>query len=170
MRIFIPKMYKKSIYEIDYKKLKEKGYKLIIFDLDNTIGSIKEEKCSIKTAEFLNNLNREIKIVVASNSFHERVSKFCSNLECEYFSLSLKPTSRVLRKIKKKYKINYKEMVIIGDQIVTDIFVGNRFGLFTILVDPIKNIDFTITSFNRKLERFINKKNNIIRGKYYEEK
>lgn len=168
MKIFIPKMYKKDIFVVNYLKLKEMGYKLIIFDLDNTIGSIKEEICSLKVEELLNKLNKEFKVVVASNSCEKRVSKFCSNLECDYFSFSLKPTTKVLRKIKRKYKIDYKEMIIIGDQIVTDIFVGNRMGLFTILVDPIKDLDFKITSFNRKLERFINKKNNIIRGNYYE--
>lgn len=167
MRLFIPKMYQKNIFSINYQKLKDK-YKLIIFDLDNTIGSIKEEVCNKETTDFLNNLTKDFIIVVASNSHKERVLRFTKNLKCDVFYLSLKPTLHILRKIKKKYRIPYKEMIIIGDQIMTDIFVGNRKKLLTILVDPIRNIDFKITSINRVFERTINKKNKIVKGEYYE--
>jgi predicted HAD superfamily phosphohydrolase YqeG len=37
MNKYIPKMYKKSIHEVNYNKLKEMGIKCLIFDLDNTI-------------------------------------------------------------------------------------------------------------------------------------
>ena len=167
---FIPKMYVKDIFSIDYNKLKDLGYKLIIFDLDNTIGSIKETKCRKETSLFLNSLMKDFKVIVASNSGKGRVSNFLKDVKCDYYYLSLKPTLRILRKVKKKYKIEYNKIVVVGDQIVTDIFFGNRKNVLTILVDPIKNIDFKVTTFNRKLERFINKKNNIKRGNYYEEK
>ena len=36
-------------------------------------------------------------------------------------------------------------MVIIGDQIVTDIFSGNRFRIKSILVDPLGEKDMKIT-------------------------
>jgi len=61
MKIFIPRMYQKDIFRINYQKLKEKGYKLIIFNLDNTIGTIDTEECDLKTTtiklpqEFINN-------------------------------------------------------------------------------------------------------------------
>lgn len=167
MKLFIPKMYQKNIFSIDYQKLKE-NYKLIIFDLDNTIGSIKEEVCNQETTDFLNNLTKDFIVVVASNSYQERVFNFTKNLKCDVFAFSLKPTLHVLRKIKKKYQIPYTKMVIIGDQIMTDILVGNRKKLLTILVDPIRNIDFKITSINRYFERIINKKNKIVKGEYYE--
>ncbi|MBQ8471963.1 MAG: HAD-IIIA family hydrolase [Bacilli bacterium] len=167
MKLFIPKMYQKDIFSINYQKLKNK-YKLIIFDLDNTIGSIKEDICNKETTDFLNNLTEYFIVIVASNSYKERVLNFTKNLKCDVFYLSLKPTLHVLRKIKKKYQIPYKDMVIIGDQIMTDIFVGNRKKLLTILVDPIRNIDFKITSINRYLEKIINKKNKIVKGEYYE--
>ena len=167
MNLFYPKMYQKDIYSINYSKLKEK-YKLLIFDLDNTIGSIKEDVCNQKTTDFLNNLMDDFIIVVASNSHRERVLKFTKNLKCDVFYLSLKPTLHVLRKIKKKYQIPYSKMVIIGDQIMTDIFVGNRKNLLTILVDKVRDIDFKITSINRIFERKINKINNLKKGDYYE--
>ena len=38
MGIFKPSMYKKSIFDIDYKKLQEQGISCLVFDLDNTLG------------------------------------------------------------------------------------------------------------------------------------
>lgn len=170
MNLFIPNMYKKDIFSINYDYLKEMGYKILIFDLDNTIGSIEENICNKKTVDFLNNLNKEFIVIIASNSLSKRVSFFCQDLNCFYYSFSLKPSNKVIYKIKKKYNVSYDKMVIIGDQILTDILIGNRKGLFTILVDPIKEKDFKITFLNRKLERFINTKNNLIKGAYYEKK
>ena len=37
---FIPDIYQKSIYDISYETLKNKGIKCILFDLDNTIAPI----------------------------------------------------------------------------------------------------------------------------------
>ena len=63
-------------------------------------------------------------------------------------------------------------MVIIGDQIVTDIFAGNRFRIKTILVDPLGDKDLKITMLSRKLENYVinkySKRGYFERGKYYE--
>ena len=37
MEIYVPDLYKKSIYDINYKKLKQSGIKCLLFDLDNTL-------------------------------------------------------------------------------------------------------------------------------------
>lgn len=37
LMIFVPDVYQKNIYKIDYRRLKEKGIKLISFDIDDTI-------------------------------------------------------------------------------------------------------------------------------------
>ncbi len=62
-----------------------------------------------------------------------------------------------------------REVAIIGDQIVTDIFMGNRLHMYTVLIDPMANKDLRITYFNRWLERRILKIIRLKRGEYYEE-
>jgi len=63
-------------------------------------------------------------------------------------------------------------MVMIGDQIVTDIQAGNRFGILTILVDPLGKKDLKITGLNRFLEnkiiKYYSKDKIFERGNYYE--
>ena len=167
MSVFIPKMYQKDIFSIDYKLLKREGYKIIIFDLDNTIGNVKDKVCDKKTIDFINNLNENFIVLIASNSGKKRVITFCEELECGKYYFCLKPLSFVLKKIKKKYNINYNEMVIIGDQLLTDIFLGNRFNLKTILVDRKDNFDIKCTRINRIFENIIKKKYKFKEGEYY---
>ena len=167
MKVFIPKKYQKDIFSIDYQYLKDNGYKLIIFDLDNTIGLVKDKVCKKETVEFLNNLNKLMPVVIASNSLKKRVSSFCSQINCDKMYFSLKPSLKILRKIKKKYQIDYSQMVIIGDQLLTDIICGNRRGLLTILVDQLGSYDLKKTRINRKIEKIIKRKYKIQKGVYY---
>jgi len=63
---------------------------------------------------------------------------------------------------------------MIGDQLVTDIFAGNRYQLTTFLVEPLGKKDLKVTSFNRFIEnkifKYYEKKEIMKRGTYYEEK
>ena len=60
---------------------------------------------------------------------------------------------------------------MIGDQLFTDMFGGNRLGIYTILVDPISKKDFILTKFTRYLEKKQSKnlkKHGFQKGKYYD--
>lgn len=172
MEIFKPTMYKKSIFDIDYQKLKNMGITCIVFDLDNTLGLIDEEKCPVKVKKLLKQLKKDFKIFVSSNNTKKRIEPYIKELEIEGFALALKPMAKNLRKIKKKYNFSKGEMVMIGDQIMTDILSGNRFKIMTILVDPLGKKDLKVTYFNRIFEQKIvdsyQKRGIFERGKYYE--
>lgn len=167
MKLFKPKMYQKDIFSINYDLLKQFGIKYLIFDLDNTIGLVDETVCNKKTTDFLNQLSHDFEIIIVSNNSLKRVSTFATNLNASLIANACKPSSRGYHYIK-KYTKNMNEVCIIGDQIVTDILLGNRFGLTTILVDPLGIKDLKITSFNRFLEKRIMKKIKFKKGEYYE--
>ncbi len=172
MGIFKPKMYKKDIYSINYKLLKEDGIKCIIFDLDNTLGLISNKKCPEETKELINKLKKDFFIVICSNNTKRRLRPYLEDLGIDGVSLSMKPSIKGLLKIKLKYKLKKKEMCIIGDQIVTDVLAGNRFRIKTILVDPMGEKDLKITKINRVFENYIlkryDKRGLFKRGNYYE--
>lgn len=168
---FYPKSYLKNIYEIDYNILKNKNIKVLIFDLDNTIALIDQNKVNDETIELFNKLKKDFKIVIISNNTEKRVSQYGKMLECDYVCNALKPLSKGYNKIKNKYNIKDKEICIIGDQLVTDMFLGNRKNAYTILVDPMGNKDLKITSLNRFIERkilnYYKKRNIFKKGDYY---
>lgn len=169
MKIFKPKMYKKSVFDINYDYLKKKNINVLIFDLDNTISLINETIPNKKIENLFKKLAKDFKIIIASNSSSRRVSKFSENLRCYGYGHMLKPSKRLYRKVLKKKNINLDEVCIIGDQLLTDILLGNRLKIMTILVDPIGVKDLKVTYLNRKIEKILFKKMGIKRGMYSEE-
>lgn len=169
LKKFIPKLYQKNVFQINYDKLKIKGIRLLIFDLDNTLSLIDESVPSYEIKKLINRLSKDFKILVASNNKEKRVKLFCQELKCDYIYSSLKPTKKLWCFVKKKYGLKNKQIAIIGDQLVTDIFLGNRFGMYPILVDPKGEKDLKITSINRFIETKIKKKIGFKKGVYYEE-
>lgn len=163
-------MYKKDIFSINYSLLKEKGIDILIFDLDNTISFIDEKIPSLEVQKIINDLSKKFTIIIASNNTYNRVKIFCKNLNCDFIASSLKPFKKVARIVKKKYSIPLSKVAIVGDQLVTDIFLGNRTGMYTILVDPKGIKDLKVTNFNRFIEKHIKNGINFKKGVYYEKK
>ena len=172
MKNLVPDMYKKSIYDIDYKKLMNEGIKCILFDLDNTCVAYKENSGSSELKKLFNKLTKmKFKVVIFSNSPERRLKRF-NDLGVDYNSSSKKPLSHNFYKILKKYDLKKDEVCIIGDQLFTDIYGGNKVGIKTCLVEPLTDIDFFLTKFTRKLEtrefKKMEKKKLLKKGNYYD--
>ena len=170
---YIPKMYQKSIFDISYDKLKEKGIKCLVFDLDNTLGLIDQELPNSDVVELFNKIKKDFDLyILSNNSKTERVDKYKDALGCKAQNKALKPFTRGLRRISEAGNYKKSEMAIIGDQLVTDIYAGTRYGIITVLVDPLGEKDLKITGLNRKVEAkiisYYQKQGVFERGKYYE--
>lgn len=168
----IPNIYVKSIEDIPYQKLKNSNIKCLIFDLDNTLALLEEKACPERVQKLICQLKKDFQVFIITNSPLRRANPYQKCLDIEVISMAMKPLTRGLKKIKGKYHFEKDEMVMIGDQLMTDILSGIRFGIQTILVDPIGVIDLKITKLNRiienKLIRKYGKANLLERGKYYE--
>lgn len=172
MGIFKPSMYRKNIFDINYEKLKEKGIRCLVFDLDNTLGLLDNEKCPRNVKKLIKSLQDDFLIFIASNNNMRRIKPYMEDLGVGGVSLAMKPSTRGLRKIQKKYNVKKKEMVMIGDQIITDVLAGKRFHIMTVLVDPLGKKDLKITGINRywedKIIRHYEKRGKFKRGNYYD--
>ena len=173
IELYKPDMYKKDIYEVDYKKLKSCGIKCILFDLDNTLVGYKSKKPSRKLKDFIEKIkDMNFKVIIFSNSGKNRLSPFKNILEVDCAASCKKPSKTKFKKVLKEYKYLESEVAIIGDQIPTDIFGGNRMGIFTVLTKPISKTEPIWTKCNRVLEKMIIKKLErkgiFKRGEYYD--
>ncbi len=171
MKNYIPSMYQKNIFSIPYDKLKEKGIRYLIFDLDNTIALIDERKTPKETKALFKKLKKEFTVLIISNNQKKRVKEYSDQLEVDFVSMALKPFTRGLRRIRKKYHCQKEEMCMIGDQLMTDILSGNFYAITTVLVDPLGKKDLKVTALNRFIERRVlkklKKKNLFEVGRYY---
>lgn len=173
MEFYVPDIYKKSIYDIDYKRLKNNGIKCILFDLDNTLIEYKQKEPSKEALDLINKLKElGFKVILYSNGLTKRVKTFGEAFDIECYAFCKKPKDKKLRNLLKELKYSESEVAIIGDQILTDILLGNIVGITTILTTPISKKEFICTKINRhsenKLIKKLSKLDLFYRGKYYE--
>lgn len=173
MEKYVPDMYKKSIYSIDFDKLKEKGIKCLLIDLDNTLAPISMKRPNKKIKDFFSDLkNKGFKIIIFSNNNKVRLKPFKDELEVDCAFSCKKPSRKKYDIVLNDYKFSVSEVAMIGDNIVTDILGGNKVGITTILVNPISSKEYFLASITRLLERGVisrlSKKDLFMRGKYYE--
>lgn len=173
MDIFVPDIYAKSIFTIDYDKLKERNIKCILFDLDNTLAPVSVKEPDKKTKDLMVRLeDKDFKVIILSNSRKPRVQPFKEQFNIDAAHTAMKPLKRKYKKIMKMYNLKDCEIAAVGDQLLTDVFGANRMGFTSILVNPISTSDFFFTKINRNIENYIMKKMGkrgvFTKGEYYD--
>ncbi len=172
MKKFVPDMYQKSIYEIDYKALKKKKIRLVLFDLDNTCVGYHEKVPTEKLEKLFKKLEKMgFTVVIFSNAPYKRLVPF-QKLGVICHHSSMKPFPYHFKKMMRRHQLKREEVCIIGDQLFTDICGGNLAGIVTCLVDPVTSEDFIFTKIFRAMEGFIfwkfANKDILKKGRYYE--
>ena len=151
---FLPKDYLKSIYEIKIENLQKEGIKGIIFDIDNTLVPYDEAEPNKEIIRFFEEIREAgIKITLVSNNTENRVVKFNEKLKVFAIHKSRKPFTKSFKKALQLMNCKKEEAIIVGDQIFTDVYGGNKAGIKTILVVPVSDKDEWITRIKRGLER-----------------
>ncbi|WP_027407876.1 YqeG family HAD IIIA-type phosphatase [Anoxybacillus tepidamans] len=154
LRYFLPNEYAKSVLEITPDQLKNKGIKGIITDLDNTLVEWDRPSAPPRLVQWFEKMKQSgIQIVIVSNNNEQRVKSFAEPLEIPFIYAAKKPMTRAFLQALKEMNLKKEEVVVIGDQLLTDVLGGNRGGFHTILVVPVAQTDGFWTRFNRKIER-----------------
>lgn len=158
MKLFTPNEYHKTIHDIDLLKLYDLGKRLILTDLDNTLVGYDVLLPTNEIIAFKEKCDQiGLKLMIISNNNKKRVQLFSEKLGVPYSYKAMKPLKRGFRKMTSGYTKD--QIVIIGDQLLTDIFGGNRLGYYTILVDVINyNNEQFKTRVNRFFENLLLKK------------
>ena len=115
-----------SVYDIQPQDLLKRGYEAAIIDLDNTVIAWNNMNYTEEMADWISRMTQAgVKIYILSNNKAERVAKVAEPLG----------------------------IIMIGDQIMTDIIGANRAKMASILVKPIARNDNFYTWANRAIER-----------------
>jgi len=172
MEIYVPDIYQENIYKINYETLLSRGIKCLIFDLDNTLVTIKESLPREENKKLFKKLKDQgFKIFIASNSIKARVKPFHEELKVDYIYSARKPHIEKINELIKKNKFGLDQIAIIGDSMMDDIVCGNTIGITTILLDQIDKKEFPFARIKRIKERRIQKKlrdkDLFTKGRYY---
>lgn len=152
---FYPTYYYESVQQIDYDDLLKQGKTSLIFDLDNTLAPFDVVYPDDNIISFISGLKEKgFKVALVSNNKGNRVEIFNEKLGLPVVSKAGKPKLGGITKAIDLMDTQKEKCVMIGDQMFTDVWVGNRLGITSILVKPIANRD----EFTVKLKRGAEKK------------
>lgn len=156
LKHFLPDQHVQNILDITPEMLVERGVKGIITDLDNTLVEWDRPEATPELIKWFTSIKEKgILITIVSNNTQHRVKSFSDPVGIPFIYSARKPMTKAFKRALKDMKLKNQEVVVIGDQLLTDVLGGNRLGLHTILVVPVASSDGFWTRFNRKIERII---------------
>lgn len=144
----------KSIFEVDVEFFKYHNVKTLLLDLDNTLDSYRLYTPTDRAREFINTLiENGITPFIISNNKGKRVSSYANALGIEFMCSSGKPFAFKIKKLIKERNWNVDELMMVGDQMLTDAGMANKANIRMILTDKIVKEDQWTTHFNRLFDR-----------------
>ena len=152
---FYPYEYANSVFDVDYKELYNKGYKGIIFDIDNTLVHHGDDSTKEVDELFREIQKIGLKTLILSNNNEKRVKRFLTNIDSLYICDAQKPKKVNYLKAIDMMQIKKEEAIFIGDQVFTDILGANRSGIANILVKFIQLDNETKIGKRRQAEKVI---------------
>ena len=155
LKTFYPDRYLSSTYEIDFDEYYKKGYRGVIFDIDNTLvphGAPADER-SKKLFAHLKELG--FKVVLLSNNKEPRVKMFNDAVQVSYIFKAGKPLKKNYLKAMDMMATNKENTVFVGDQLFTDVWGAKRTGIHNVLVQPIDKKEEIQIVLKRYLEKIV---------------
>lgn len=144
-----------STYDIPFEKLYRKGYRGIIFDIDNTLAPHGAPADARAEALFARLKEIGFAFALISNNKGPRVQMFNENIHAYTVCDAHKPSPGNYLKAAALMDVPKEKVLFIGDQIFTDILGAHMAGIYSILVQPIHPKEEIQIVFKRKLEKIV---------------
>ncbi|AEV95392.1 YqeG family HAD IIIA-type phosphatase [Pediococcus claussenii] len=156
MSIFKPTWMVERIYDLSADDLKNNGVEAVLTDLDNTLIAWNNPDGTQELLDWFDMMRTAgIKVIVVSNNNHHRVQLAVEKFGLPFESRALKPLTFGINKAIKHYQLDRKGVIMVGDQLITDMVSANMAEVRGVLVKPLVGSDAWNTRINRFLEQFI---------------
>ena len=145
-----------AIYDITPEQLKEQGIEAVLTDLDNTLIAWNNPDGTKELLHWIETMKEaKIPVIVVSNNKASRIDRAVKHLGLDYVSRAMKPFQKGFNEVERRYNLPKDKLLMVGDQLMTDIKGANNAGIRNVLVKPIVETDAWNTKFNRFMERQI---------------
>lgn len=154
--VLLPDLMVDRIQDINLDILLKKNIKGLILDIDNTLVPNFMKEADDNAVQWIEKVkNAGLKVCIVSNASETRVIKFNERLKIFAIHRASKPGTKAFLKAARNLELEPKEIAVVGDQVFTDVFGGNRANMFTILVKPIDKKEFFFIKIKRIGEKIV---------------
>ncbi|MBE9116547.1 YqeG family HAD IIIA-type phosphatase [Lusitaniella coriacea LEGE 07157] len=117
--------------------LKQYRLKGLVLDVDETLVPLREREVSQEVQVWIQEIRSCASLWLVSNNLSEnRIGGIAKSLDLPYILGARKPSRRKLRQAVEEMNLPFKQVAMVGDRLFTDVWAGNRLGMFSILVEP----------------------------------
>lgn len=135
----VPDLMRENIYELCPRMFTERGIRLILLDVDNTLAPYTVHEASEKLRAWVSEMqNGGLELYILSNNKGDRPKTFAAALGLPYRKRSRKPFTGTARDIMAERDCRPAQTALIGDQVYTDVLCAKRCGAYAVLVKPIE--------------------------------
>ena len=150
---FYPRLYLDSAYQVPYEDFRAKGYRGVIFDIDNTLVPHDAPADARASALFERLRALGMSTCLLSNNKEPRVKSFAGQVGSPYLYKGGKPAVRGYLAAAEKMGTSLDTTLFVGDQLFTDVWGANRAGIYSVLVKPINPREEIQIVLKRYLEK-----------------
>ena len=149
------------IYKISQSELQRKGIHSLLLDVDGTLVNRKSNMIPKAVKNWIRESKKLFSLyLISNNPSKKRIAKIANELNLSYKYNASKPRKKVTLSAIKEIGSKHNNIAIIGDRIFTDMIVGNRCNIKTILVKRLNQdgfpINFNLTlTIEKLISRFI---------------
>ncbi|MFQ3610712.1 MAG: YqeG family HAD IIIA-type phosphatase [Fimbriimonadales bacterium] len=160
LKNWCPHEHIQSVTELTPEYLRQRGLKALLLDLDNTITPWRSRRVPDEVAQWIEAMHEAgIQLCFVSNTRNlGRLKWLSEQLKVPYVRGPMKPRRAMLRRAIEFLGVQPQHTAIVGDQVFTDVWGGNRLGIYTIWVQPMHPREFIGTKISRQVEKWILKR------------
>ena len=127
-----------TLAQLPLDPLLERGIRALVLDVDRTILPRHRGAVPPSAELWLRHAAALVPIhLLSNNPSRRRIGGVAETLGLPYTTAAGKPRRAALRRVLDGLSLEPRHVALVGDRIFTDVLVGNRLGLFTVLVRPI---------------------------------
>ncbi len=146
----------KTVYDIDFATLRQRGVQNLLFDLDNTLLPWNDTNVTGELAALFANLHDlGFTMAIISNNGPARIAPVAQALGVEFLPNAGKPGKKAAANGLALLQATAQNTAWVGDQLMTDVVCAKKEKISCLLVSPIAKVEFLGTKFNRALERVL---------------
>ncbi len=128
-----------TIAHLPLPHLTARNIQAAVLDVARTLLPGRDVRLPDSVRTWLDDAQRRMRLYLFSNNPSKaRISAVADQLNLSFTSGAGKPRRGALRRVVQELDLPPEQIAMVGDRLFTDVLVGNRLGLYTVLVRPIR--------------------------------
>lgn len=127
-----------TLAHLPLQELLDRDIRALVLDVDRTLLPSRQATLPAQAEQWLRHARERLPLhLLSNNPSRRRIGAVAEVIGLPYTTSAGKPRRAALRRVLQDLELPPVQVALVGDRLFTDVLVGNRMGLFTVLVKPI---------------------------------